>query len=234
MGRFLITSFKKSTVITNFWSEKILPFSWNLKNKTVSWSGLDNLNNCDPFWNIPISYQYNNQGFRTHDLTSQIDKEVNIALGCSHTEGIGLPIEMTWPAEIEQQTKITTLNLGLGQGSTDTVARILTNVSGLFSIKNVYILWPAFNRFEIYSHDFIESIIPSSAALEHVWYLNEFNSNQRFFKNQLLVHNLQKQYNFNLKEILPDSGWAVPGDLARDQMHNGPKSNQNLANLFLT
>ena len=221
-------------MITNFWSEQTLPYSWNLKNTTVQWTGFDNITNCNKEWNIPISYQYNSQGFRTHDLTSYIGKEVNIALGCSHTEGIGLPIEMTWPSKIEQQTKLTTLNLGLGQGSTDTVARILTNVSGLFSINTVYILWPAFDRFEIYSRDSIESIIPNSASLEHVWYLDQFNSNQRFFKNQLLVHNLQKKYNFNLKEILPDSGWPIPGDLARDQMHNGPKSNQNLANLFLT
>ena len=95
-------------------------------------------------------------------------------------------------------------------------------------------MWPAFDRFEIYSRDSIESIIPNSASLEHVWYLDQFNSNQRFFKNQLLVYNLQKKYNFNLKEILPDFGWPIPGDLARDQMHNGPKSNQKLANLFLT
>jgi hypothetical protein len=221
-------------MITNFWSEQTLPYSWNLKNTTVQWAGSDNITNCNKEWNIPISYQYNSQGFRTHDLTSYIGKEVNIALGCSHTEGIGLPIEMTWPSKIEQQTKLTTLNLGLGQGSTDTVARILTNVSELFSINTVYILWPAFDRFETYSRDSIESIIPNSASLEHVWYLDQFNSNQRFFKNQLLVHNLQKKYNFILKEILPDSEWPVPGDLARDQMHNGPKSNQKLANLFLT
>jgi hypothetical protein len=41
-------------------------------------------------------------------------------------------------------------------------------------------------------------------------------------------------FKFNLEEIESDSNWAISGDLARDQMHNGPKSNLNLANMFLT
>ena len=221
-------------MITNFWSEQTLPYSWYSKNTTVQWSGSDNITNCNKDWDIPISYQFNSQGFRTHDLTSYKGKEVNVALGCSHTLGIGLPTEMTWPSQIEKQTGIPTLNLGLGEGSSDTVARILTNISGLFNLATVYILWPVKHRFEYYSKDKIYPILPGSSKLEYVWYMEEQNSSERLNKNKSIVYHLQKLYKFDLKEIHIGDPWPVPGDLARDQMHNGPKSNQNLANLFLT
>ena len=42
--------------------------------------------------NISIEYKLNNEGFRTPDDFNSMD-EGNIFLGCSHTFGVGLPIE---------------------------------------------------------------------------------------------------------------------------------------------
>jgi len=218
----------------NYWNSNSIPYSWYQKNYETDWCGSDNLASSDPNWNISFTYKFNAQGFRTHDLNQFSNQKVNVALGCSHTMGIGLPINMTWPFFIEGITKITTLNLGLGQGSTDTVSRILTNICGLFDIQNVYILWPSYNRFESYHKYGIKSIIPHSSNLEHTWFLEECNSIQRFYKNQNIVYNLQKLHNFKLKEMNMESKWTIPGDLARDQLHNGPQSNLNLANMFLT
>jgi hypothetical protein len=219
----------------NFWEEKSIPYSWYPKNTEQQWSGTDQLQNKDPNWQIPITYKFNAQGFRTYDLLNLNDDKVDLALGCSQTAGIGLPVEMTWPYLLEKETKIKTLNLGLGGASTDTVARILTNVSGLININSVYILWPSYNRFEYFNTNTIEEILPSTATLEYVWNMNQNNSLQRFFKNQKIVHLLQKIQNFNLNELYYDTtDWRIRGDLARDQIHSGYKSNSNLVKLFLT
>lgn len=219
----------------NFWQEKTIPYSWYPKNVTMDWSGTDQPQNMDLNWTAPISYIFNNQGFRTYDLDIINDSKINIALGCSQTMGVGLPVEMTWPFQIEKLTRIKTVNLGLGGASSDTVARILTNISELFKVHSVYILWPSFNRFEEYSRDKIIEILPHCAQLEHAWYMDEPNSHQRFFKNQKIVHILKKSHNFELHELQYDTtDWRELGDLARDQIHSGYKSNLNLANLFLT
>jgi hypothetical protein len=219
----------------NFWQEKTMPYSWYPKNNTVEWSGTDQPQNMDPNWTIPISYKFNNQGFRTYALDIINDNKINVALGCSQTMGIGLPVEMTWPFQIEKLTGIKTVNLGLGGASADTVARLLTNVSGLFDIHSVYILWPSYNRFEEYDNNNVHEILPHNARLEHVWYMNECNGTQRFYKNQIIVSTLKKLYNFNLHELHYDTtNWRVLGDLARDQIHSGYQSNLNLVDLFLT
>lgn len=219
----------------NFWQAKTMPYSWYPQNTTWLWCGTDQLESQNLNWKIPITYEFNEQGFRTYNFESKKNNKVNLALGCSQTMGIGLPVEMTWPFEIEKRTNIVTLNLGLGSGSSDTVARILNNVAGIFDIHSVYILWPTNSRFELYNdEDSIISILPNRGKIEHTWYLDESNSLQRFYKNRNQVLTLQELYKFNLHEIHYDSDWRVPGDLARDQQHSGHQSNLNLANMFLT
>jgi hypothetical protein len=221
-------------MIVNYWQKESMPYSWYPKNITEDWCGTDQPSSKDPNWSFPITYNFNSQGFRTHDFDIALTQKVNVALGCSHTLGIGLPTEMTWPSQIEKQTSMPTLNLGLGGGSSDTVARILTNISGLFNLATVYILWPVKHRFEYYSNDGINAILPGNSELEYAWYMDEQNSLERFTKNKSIVHHLQKLYQFDLKEIHMGDPWPIPGDLARDRAHNGIKSNLNLANLFLT
>jgi hypothetical protein len=220
----------------NFWQQSVLPqaWSWHPKNCEEQYYGSDSLQNIDQNWQIPIVYKFNPNGFRTYDFNLN-DKDINIALGCSQTLGVGLPVEMTWPYLLEKQTNTKTYNLGLGGASSDTVARLLTNISGLFAINTVYILWPSFSRFENYNNNNIEEILPNKALVEHVWYMNESNSQQRFFKNQSIVYNLQRLYKFKLHELYYDTtDWRVPGDLARDRTHSGVESNKNLVKLFLT
>lgn len=234
MGRIFAAARKKIDMI-NFWQDQILPYTWNPKDQTLLWSGTDQLNNQDIKWEFPISYIFNPQGFRTYDFDLIANEEINVALGCSQTLGIGLPIEMTWPYLLEKETNIKTLNLGIGGANTDTVARIITNIVESFKINSVYILWPSFNRFEHYHSEHIADILPNNALLEHVWYMDHNNSLQRFYKNQKIVHMLKKLHSFSLHELeLDNTDWRIPGDLARDQIHSGYKSNLNLVKLFLT
>lgn len=219
--------------MTNYWASGILPYSWNQKNVILQWSGLDNATNADTNWNGgDIFYKYNAQGFRTTDLNTVLGQDLDIAVGCSFIEGIGLPEDSTASYIIGQQTNRTVLNLGIGGGSTDTVARILTNVAPLYKINTVYILWPELHRFEIYRKNRIDTMLPSKSSIEHVWYMDDPNSIQRFHKNRQIVQNLKSLFGFKIKEIESDA-WTIIGDFARDRVHPGIKSHQNLANLFL-
>ena len=84
-------------------------------------------------------------------------------------------------------------------GSTDTVARVITNIASLFKIRTVYVLWPNLERFEIYN-DGIEIIIPMNSKIEYILICGPTHSNNRFFKNQYMVQLLSKEHQFNLVE----------------------------------
>ena len=249
----------------NQWGTGQLPFSSH-PTTTVFWCHSDykenfNKNPNKKQWeNVDISYQFNSQGFRTYDLPSLVGQKVDIALGCSLTLGIGLPVEVIWPTLIEKESKFPMLNLGQGGGSSDTVARILTNVCSLYDIQNVYILWPDASRFEIYNNDFNLKADPlvffmhaQVAEIEHTGHMDTEMSIQRFYKNQSIVHTLAKLYNFKVSEHFYAIGREfqkllnIPLSLyylglshlehnksrARDGQHPGPKQHQLIARNFI-
>ena len=50
----------------------------------------------------PITYSYNNYGFRTRD-DFNLNEEGNVFLGCSHTFGIGHHLEDTWVYKLSEK-----------------------------------------------------------------------------------------------------------------------------------
>jgi hypothetical protein len=224
----------------NYHESGVMPYSWQPKNTETLWSGMDNpewleKNPNKEFWkNIHISYKYNAQGFRTYPLEDHLDKKVDIALGCSFTEGVAMPIEHVWTSLIEQQTNIPLLNMGVGSGTTDTVARILTNIAPLFNINTVYILWPKIERFEIYYDSYIETILPMIANDRHIWAMDKVQAKNRFMKNQQITHLLAEKYNFSINERGIDEFFYNQVDTGRDNTHFGYQTNINVAKSFLT
>lgn len=220
----------------NHWNIGHIPYSWAPKDIILEWSGMDHVDNYNKnpnkldWENVNISYQYNPQGFRCPDLNNFLGQKVNLALGCSYTEGVGLPVASTWPSLVELQTDHPMLNLGLGGGATDSVARILTNVSSLFDIQTVYILWPPLYRFENYFvfddtgklitkavYKFgkivkpvaetyrIDTVLPMDANPEHVWALTDQMNEQRLYKNQLIVELLAQKFGYVVHQITNDT-----------------------------
>ena len=65
----------------------------------------------------PITYKVNKQYFRsTFDFKPNKKKKVNLFLGCSHTFGIGLHWEHTWPYLLSQNLDEDIINLGVPGG----------------------------------------------------------------------------------------------------------------------
>lgn len=228
---------------TNSWNYDgvdIWPHSTNYRDTVLKWSGTDSEENFKKQGNrdyagVDIEYKLNTQGFRSqYHFPYMEGKEVNIALGCSFTEGIGLLESETWPMMIEEQTPIPMLNCGLGGASSDTVARILTGIVNRFTIQTVFILWPPIARFEFYNESEILSKIPEACDIEHVWNLDEFNSIQRFNKNQAIVRMLSNLHKFRVIEQRAEplmTHYAL--DMARDNQHAGKKTHQVVAANFL-
>jgi hypothetical protein len=207
----------------------------------VQWCHTDtpeNLNknpHKDDWKNTDVTYTFNKQGFRTYDLVSLFKQPVNIALGCSHTLGVGMPIDSIWPTLIEKATGVTTLNLGIGGGSTDCVSRILMNVSSLYDVQTVFIAWPDLTRFEKYFPLSIQNTQSTNASAEDVWNMNDSQSSQRFYKNQAIVYMLSKMHNFLVKEV--DANDIIskyrPDQRARDGMHPGFDAHKEFAETLL-
>jgi hypothetical protein len=238
------------TVVPRNWLlPGILPYNHNsaFRSRTVQWSGTDSLANLNKNkdrlqWdNIEILYNYNSHGFRSQEFLPFQGKPVNVALGCSFTEGVGLPAHMTWPSLIENKTGITTLNFGVGGGSGDTVAMILSNISEFFNIQTAYILWPRLERFDFYAGNNIDSVTANTVKKHEECLVMDEHAIPRFQKNQKIAHLLSKLHSFNIKElavtnpflegliIYPDD----PVPRARDGLHDGPKQHIGLTERFL-
>ena len=86
--------------------ETILLCNYAEQNKTLYWKASDTENKFKTklkekpeavsYWkDKSIEYRYNNYGFRTYDDFNKDDEGI-VCLGCSFTEGIGLPLEYNW------------------------------------------------------------------------------------------------------------------------------------------
>lgn len=88
----------------------------------------------------PITYEFNSDGLRDEDLSLK-PKEVNVYLGCSFTEGTGLPVHQIWPYFLDRHLEHPSINAG--QGGTGLIShfRILLYLNTRFTIKNVFHLF---------------------------------------------------------------------------------------------
>lgn len=75
------------------------------------------------FWeDKEVVYEFNKFGFRSPEFTKS-DNNI-VFLGCSHTTGIGLPVEETFPHIISKELGMNLCNLGIPGGSNDTCYRL--------------------------------------------------------------------------------------------------------------
>ena len=128
-------------------------------NSTQLWSGSDDINSHKSsekhspekykYWkDRSITYNYNNLGFRS-DFDFKPGMKGDLYLGCSFTEGIGLPNDCSWPSLMSKHLDTPGFNLGTGGYSIDSCFRHLIaayNYGLIF--KNVFVLAPPPNRYE--------------------------------------------------------------------------------------
>lgn len=97
-----------------------------------------------------VNYQFNSHGFRCNDFDNT-DKVKILYSGCSHTEGVGTPLELTWPSQLnklisnETQQKVNYYNVaGAGASSNSAIRMVYVTVrSGIFVPDMVMMLLPS-------------------------------------------------------------------------------------------
>jgi hypothetical protein len=191
-----------------------------------------------------IVYKLNSHGFRSEEFD---DRAGFIALGCSFTCGIGLPIDQVWPSIVAQRTGLIPWNLGIGAAGLDTCFRMLYNYIDQLKPKFVMLLMPDPNRFEIHNLGMPSMVMhnsthPNSAieSLKKFYFSDEQNSAVNLAKNMLAINQICQSRHIKLmaKPLYPTLlGTRVSSDkwpAARDLQHVGYLEQQRCAEIFLT
>jgi hypothetical protein len=187
-----------------------------------------------------ITYINNSHGFRTSEFEPS---ENFLALGCSFTQGIGLPQHCVWPELLSNLVNIPVFNLGVPGSSLDTCYRVAKHYVPLLKPKFVVMLQPEHTRMEIFLEDSVYIHLPSSPDFLNFqksywiksWYANEQNSKTLMQKNIDAIAWVCKQNQVDFYQVDHDLVYKYHGpqlDLARDLKHSGKKFHKKLAKLF--
>jgi hypothetical protein len=203
-------------------------------------------------------YTYNSLGFRCDDFNSPSDINI-LFLGCSFTEGIGLPAEETWAYKLlsiirkETNKNIAYWNLALGGTGIDTQANLLYWFSKTKKIDYVFSLVPDLNRREYYFGENVTQYwctrSSDNKSVDEVLLDNSYTLYQNLRSLMLIESIISDNIKMycstwcftSLKEILkreefkslnyfPSVSTGKP--LARDGMHPGPAYHTSLSLLF--
>jgi hypothetical protein len=217
--------------------------------QTTKWSGTDNyetfIKNCkdteryqqlESFgWLDPscITYQYNAHGFRAPEIDHRLS---GLALGCSHTEGVGIPVNKTWVAQLTDSLGIHIWNFGVGGSSKDTAFRLLDHYINILNLKFVILCGPTKYRFEIkrdiseFSTISVHTQIPHLMPWINEWFLHDENSDFNNKRNSLAMQKLCEQHLIPFFYIDIDIlGTLIFDGQARDFEHPGVHAHKQLA-----
>jgi hypothetical protein len=181
-------------------------------------------------WDQPskINYRYNSHGFRTPEFD---DRRAGLALGCSFTEGIGLPAEHTWPATLSKMLDFPVWNLGVAGSSADSCFRILDHYIDQLNIEFVVMCVPNLKRFEFFDEGGIQYVIPETKTPEYAmpyykhWVVIEENAQINQKKNLLAMQKICDDRRIKLA-YLHHTDFELC-DEARDLAHPGIDANKN-------
>jgi hypothetical protein len=236
------------------------------KNITVDWS----LNSTDTESNYTettifgpniyqpgsFQYTYNSDGYRCDefDLPSQLRI---LFLGCSFTEGIGLPIEATWAYQLLQKIRVKTgkdipfWSLAVGGAGIDTMASHLYQYIDRLRPRHIIFLRPPWLRRQAkinpdYHVEWMPGFASVPSEFEKVFSNEDFALQQAdrsltiidllAQKHNSIVHHLHWQLINGVDQKLEsalvacknfryiNSSWPQRVDVARDNLHPGPKT----------
>ncbi len=184
-----------------------------------------------------VTYSYNRSGFRAPEFDQ---RPCGIALGCSFTEGAGIPVEYTWPAQLSNMLGIHVWNLGTQGSSLDTAFVFLEYYINQLPVQFVTVCAPPIKRFEFYVDDVPQRVLPENLtqgdwyvpsfyhAFFKGWFANDLNSQINKRKNLLAMEQLCADRGIPFYAL--DSAADLISDKnARDLSHPGVDANRDFA-----
>jgi hypothetical protein len=198
-------------------------FDQNLKNP-VTRAKLEQHGWIDQQGNaVPLEYKFNSQGFRCDNFDN---RPAGIALGCSHTMGIGNHLKDTWPQQLSKMMNFPIWNLGVGGSSLDTAFRMLTHYIDTLNTKFVVMWIPNMHRFEYFDSNVnvINVLAPQvdkelESRFFKSWFGNDQNSDFNHLKN---MYAIQWLCSVNGVPLYCLQGSQLYTPTARDLSHYGP------------
>ena len=126
-----------------------------------------------------VEYSYNSYGYRTYEFDT-IKENYVLLSGCSHSEGVGLPLESSYCKLLEKNINMPIINLGAG-GSNATFSK-KNIMAWIHSKKNlpefVIVQWPNPYRLSIYTEKISKFEVvqaPSSSIIHTMVKLSDSN-----------------------------------------------------------
>lgn len=218
-------------------------------NRVKEWSGMDtaeafakNRLMQPPDWyyrNKKIEYSYNSNGHRCKEIADIDMSNYILFAGCSHTEGVGLELEKTYPCLISNKLGCDYYNLAIGGTGVDIVAHnIVTWVSKVKKQpKAICIQLPEITRIVLKQvTNSIPSFYPAGAwdkkpstrmFLASGEEIGFFNARVALFRNLMKTVAKCPLYEYTSSPV-------TKTDWARDRGHAGIDSNIEYANNILT
>ena len=202
-------------------------------NYSSSTLGIDSIDQCfdkSHFKRYPhlVTYQFNELGFRDIPVSEYLKNSI-IVIGDSFTVGLGLPIELTYPKQLEKITNTQVLNFSLNGASNDWIHRKLQIILQYFNPAAVIIHYTFTHRRELDNHDWFDD----ERTLCPVDQFDEISDYNNWFDNHSKIKVLTK----NIPTIFSSiPNWhhnvtygnliKIPKilDFARDKFHYGEKT----------
>ena len=181
-----------------------------------------------------ITYKFNKHGFRSDEFS---EGDSVMFLGCSHTIGVGLPLESTWTYLVAQRLNLKYYNLSIGGGSNDSAFRMAYNYVPILKPKLVIFLLPRANRLEVISHENDIYNVGPEYYPEHYhgffdsWLSNDDNPNINLMRNLLAINSLCDMHKIKFLYFYQSKMPRL--DLARDLAHRGVVSNVEISNIVV-
>jgi hypothetical protein len=195
-------------------------------------------------WLVPesVTYKFNSEGFRDEEFDQQ---PAGIAIGCSHTQGIGIKNEHTWPSQLQSKLGHKIWNLGVGGSALDTCYRLLDHWIKNLNVKFVICVVPGISRYEICTQNNWTNFLPMSdyqpfrQVFHRQPYLQGYHKEYLMYDQNSIV-NRQKnlhamKYVCHLRQVpfyydlLENFDYHAT---ARDLLHTGGGGYQTLVNKF--
>ena len=190
----------------------------------------------------PITYKYNNYGFRTPDDFT-LEGEGNVFLGCSHTFGIGHHLKDIWAYKLSEMIGGKFYNISEPGSGIMTQYRYLNYFKNKLKFKNVFHYLPdeCWGRYEKVNNDKFQGVfhwdtlsndlvdfLYDDKMIHQINYV--FIDAIRYFLNQNNInYYLITNSSLNLGEINPYHESLTP---ARDLMHYYVEEHSDLTDMF--
>ena len=181
-----------------------------------------------------FTYKFNTEGFRCQEFNSSNNM---LALGCSLTFGLGLPLEETWPVILANKLGLTCYNLGIPGASNDTAFRLASHWIPLLKPSVVVLYSPAPDRLELVTDTKAYTYLPGKpnnnpgSEFYKMWITNSGNGKLNQEKNIGAIAHLCNSQSIKFVYVYGNELNKI--DLARDLQHPGRLTNANYADLIM-